>query len=521
VEAQAHQHAVLFLAALLAPCAGLDHRERAAVLAHAGLLLEHTRDRLREGLKSAFHAAGVSRIPSICLRPSSIEKAETQAAQWASYGVWSIGHQELHVPHPPFPDIPAVWFAYGPRKPLGRPAVGILNSRKPRHLSPLDPWIGKTKALVQSALEQGFAVVSSYGTSAYFMVAALTRGSPLIVVCDSVLPRMDSTGPARCFTSLYGDLFDPETTLFVSGFPPGVMPGRAVRYVQRDRHVAAWSSTLRVAEVRAKGNMAAVLEMAAERGVPIVTSPLSDEGSQGDTTREPPVLATEKSMQPALHGRNRTITPRSKRQASIAEAKTPILSNAQQLAAETPYLMHYTRSCAGPWPGQTIAAYYQSLIEERPESAHTGFDSLVRILEQGTIRGSRKLTRGPSKVVCFTELFPRQLQKLNEWRPGLLRWSFEPYGLALMKERLFHLGARPVIYAVEGLFPDLSDDLRYLFQVHESRGTRWSSEREWRIQGDLHLSVFAPEEMFVIVPEPAEAEIVAQRFNMRVGLAGE
>ncbi len=193
--------------------------------------------------------------------------------------------------------------------------------------------------------------------------------------------------------------------------------------------------------------------------------------------------------------------------------------DAGELAHQFPYLIHYTRSCVGPWPGQTIAEYCSAFIEERPGAGHTGFDSLLRILDQDTIRASRRLTRGKTPVICFTELFPKQLQELIAWRPGLLRWSFEPYGIALRKERLFDMGARPVIYAVEEFFRDLSDDMKYLFQLHGAQGKNWSAEREWRIKGDLALSTFTAEEMFLIVPRPEEAETMINRFSHRVGLA--
>jgi hypothetical protein len=101
----------------------------------------------------------------------------------------------------------------------------------------------------------------------------------------------------------------------------------------------------------------------------------------------------------------------------------------------------------------------------------------------------------------------------------LLRWSFEPYAIAVCKDRLFDLGGRPVIYAIEDLFQDLSDDLLYLFQLHGSSGKNWSAEKEWRIRGDLALSSFAPEETFVIVPSVDEATLITERFNVRVGLA--
>lgn len=513
VEAQAYQQAVLFLSALLESRSSCDHRVRSSILAQAHLLSPVAGENIPENLKNIFRSAGITDIPAACLRPSSIERAEARAALWSSLGVWAFDIRDLKSSHASFPDVPRVWFAFGNRGVLDRPSAAILNSRKPRHLSPADPWIATTKTMVCCALRRGFAVVSGYGTPAYDMVAALARGWPLVVVCDTVLPFMDSAEALDRFSTRYGDLFESDDTVFVSGFPPGRVPSQAVRYFQRDCHVAALSSLLMVADVRPHGNMAAVLNTAAQSGIPVYSSPLAAEHVPDDAVKDDKIL-----------GAAATIRPPSKKAPSspmTSPADQSGLPRARQLARKTSYLMHYTRSCAGPWPGQTIAQYCRTLIEGSPGAAHTGFDSLVRILEEGTIRASGKLTRGARKVVCFTELFPDELQSLHQWRPGLLRWSFEPYAIALNRDMLFALGARPVIYAVEALYEDLSDDLRYLFQLHGSRTRNWAEEREWRIAGDLVFEKISREEMFVIVPTGEQATIISQRFNVRVGLAAD
>jgi hypothetical protein len=85
---------------------------------------------------------------------------------------------------------------------------------------------------------------------------------------------------------------------------------------------------------------------------------------------------------------------------------------------------------------------------------------------------------------------------------------------------MFSLGARPVIYAVEEAFDDLSDDLKYLFQLQHTDGKQWSSEKEWRMRGDVRLADFDQNAFFVIVRTAAEAEIVAKEFGYATALAG-
>jgi hypothetical protein len=184
------------------------------------------------------------------------------------------------------------------------------------------------------------------------------------------------------------------------------------------------------------------------------------------------------------------------------------------------YLIHYTRSCPGPWPGQSYGDYCQSLIDGREEADHSGFHTLRRILEEGVIRGSARLTRGKRAVVSLTECLPGELIRLIKWRKGLIRWSFEPYGIAIAKDILVGLGARPVIYGDETTFRNLSDGDKFLFQPRSSGGKDWSVEQEWRIQGDVYLKNLLFQDLAVIVDTLDEAWPIQDQFGCDVTLAG-
>jgi hypothetical protein len=73
---------------------------------------------------------------------------------------------------------------------------------------------------------------------------------------------------------------------------------------------------------------------------------------------------------------------------------------------------------------------------------------------------------------------------------------------------------------VEQAFDDLSEDLKYLFQLQNPDGKQWSFEREWRMRGNVRLADFDQDEVFVIVRTVAEAEIVAKEFGYATALAG-
>jgi hypothetical protein len=388
-----------------------------------------------------------------------------------------------------------------------------LNSRKPRQVSPGDRWLTLTKLMTYSAIERGFGIASSYGQLTYCVTSLLAKASPTLVVCDGPLPFMQPRERLQRFLTEYGSLFDMETTLFLSPFPPGRAPQRALRYTERDHLVGALASLVLVGEVSDHGNMRSVLDIVIKRGIPVeypnsprprrTHAPLYISSGKGSPVER-------ESLSDRSGSNRRSSFKSSVRKATIYnEAPDP-----------NSHLFHYTRACPGPWPGQSWAEYCESLVESLPGASHTGFDSLVRILQEKRIRGGRKLIRGAGEVVCFTECGPQEIEKLVEWRKGLLRWSFEPYGLAFARESLFKLGARPTIYAIEEAFDDLSDDLKHLFQFQRSDGEQWAAEKEWRIKGDLCLADLDDRDIVVITPTLREAEIIRNLFKRKVALAG-
>jgi hypothetical protein len=293
--------------------------------------------------------------------------------------------------------------------------------------------------------------------------------------------------------------------------------------------------------IRPGGIMASVLETVSARGVPIEHPPPHTVGTNpraaftpGDAGDGQPcsVARSDRERAPRLSQALDSLVDTTKlpvksvpaigvRAGRFASCEAAVqLPFADRLAGHFPYLVHYTRSWPGPWLRQTVAEYCESLLSELPDAGHSAFDTLVRILRQGVIRGSTRLNRGGFSVTCLTECLPSELLSLLEWRRGLIRWRFEPYGLAFRKEAMFKIGARPVIYAVEEAFGDLSPDLKYLFQLQHMDGKQWSSEREWRVRGDIRLIDFDREAFFVIVRTITEAEIIRREFGFTTALAG-
>jgi len=506
-------NSICFAAALLSEKQELDYRARSRILSQMDSFDFLSSQGAIEAIRNAALKAGADPSHWKCPPRSMFQLMLRKAEEWSQSGVRVISTENIAAPRAWMHDLAPLLFAWGNLEILNQPAAAILNSRKPRQASPDDRWLTRTKFLAYSAIERGFGIASSYGQLTYCITSMLAKGSPTLVICDGVLPFMQPRQQLQRFLTEYGDLFDTRTTLFLSPFPPGHVPQRAFRYRERDHLVGALASLVLVGEVSDHGNMRSVLDIVIKRGIPVeyandllphrTDGPFTINSGKGiDLERE--------SLTGRIDSKSGSSSKRSVRKVAIYN----------ELPDQNSHLFHYTRSCPGPWPGQSWAEYSESLVKNLPGASHTGFDSLIRILQEKRIRGSRKLIRGAGAVVCFSECGPQEIEKLIEWRKGLLRWNFEPYGLAFAREALFKLGARPTIYGIEEAFEDLSEELKHLFQFQRSYGKQWAAEKEWRIKGDLCLADLDDQDIVVIVPTLKEAEIVRKSFGCAAATTG-
>ena len=176
------------------------------------------------------------------------------------------------------------------------------------------------------------------------------------------------------------------------------------------------------------------------------------------------------------------------------------------------FLLHWTRRRNGPWPDQSSDQFLDDLIFQSSRSNHNQIASLCRILATRTILGSSDITRDRRQVVCFSNVGVDQLPQKRTFRSHLSRWDFELYGIAIDKELLIELGAKPVIYGSDSVWDELTDADRPWFQVEKSQsGTvDWQSEKEWRILGDLKLDQIPLDQAFLFVPREADAAVAAK-----------
>jgi hypothetical protein len=467
---------------------------------------------------------------------------------------------------------PQVLFGRG-HLPSGRPWVALFNSRKPRDLRPDDRWLVALRQVLAELARLPATFAGSCGTLTYDLVATFAQERRLPLVLVTCEPLSEGLGAAGCAEHDDGlPAGDTPAGMLSCAVQPLACP-KPARLLCRDRLLAHLADLHVHLEIRDRGNLLQVLRdqqrhrpkrqwvleavksSAACRGneallrespqwsrvISIGDDRIADPkpgpaqgpppgGIQGavqagaDLGKHPPTPLNTVDLR-----RGDTVTRRrGDRESATAPCLSPkstalpiplkggtkstgaaLLKGEAKALARERYLYHYTRPCPGPWPGQSYRDYLDSLLEGEGSCGHDALDTLERILSEGCIRGSHRLVRGVDAVVSWTSRPPQDLTEMRRWNRGLMRWTFEPYGIALNRRELRRLGAKPAVYGTSQLYQELSPEERYRFQSQGSTGMSWKLEREWRLLGDLVLH----EDMdaFVFVPTASDAEELERR----------
>ena len=202
---------------------------------------------------------------------------------------------------------------------------------------------------------------------------------------------------------------------------------------------------------------------------------------------------------------------------SVAAADQPPPLAASNSASSSPlespedWLCHWTRAALGPWPGETRQQYLDQLILGQPDSDRSALATLLRILLESRLRASSEAIRGGFAVTAFTQVPLSEFRCRRIFRSHRRRYDFEPWGIAIRREALVALGARPVIYGTEELWPQLpTTDQPFYQKISQDGRINTVTEREWRLPGDLPLSSLAPSDLVVFVNSEADARTVRQ-----------
>jgi len=383
------------------------------------------------------------------------------------------------------------------RFPGDAPLAAVFNSRKSRDLSSQVFWVQALRGFMEMWSAGGPVLASSLGTLTHDMVThvAISRSISTVLVVHSSFDNLENLDQEHGFSKKLA----PLATLTCRA--PGMVCSKRDLMLCRDHLLANLAHEHCILELRPEGNLHRMLREMHPSDSKSLRFAVPAHGSQPMNLHETMAHSISKRATPLFIDAipKDPLEPPSK--ARPLRDPSDLFSPPEAWSA---YLYHYTRSCWGPWPGQSYEDYLENLFEGRRGSGHTTLDTLVRILTEKRIRASSKTIRGTMPVISWTVHAPSQLSQIRHWNKALMRWTFEPYGIAVLKKRLKALGAKPTIYAPGDAFERLKQPDRYRFQKHEPPDICWRHEREYRLPADLRLDELQEEDFFVFVPKRAD-----------------
>lgn len=176
-----------------------------------------------------------------------------------------------------------------------------------------------------------------------------------------------------------------------------------------------------------------------------------------------------------------------------------------QIEREGEWLVHCTRTCAGPWPQQTDQQYRDNLLLGIDQVPRTAFATLERIVRSRRLLASAVASAKAFPVVCFSSVPLAELLVSRAYRPHLQRWDYEPWGIAIRKSAAIQRGIEAVIYGPRELRKTLAT--RDLFRFQSVGKTYdWTAENEWRSSTDVDLDTFDRDDIRVFVASEKDAK---------------
>lgn len=443
-------------------------------------------------------------MASFNISASQLEKAIEIADGWLKTGVYCFLNADYITC-----SISPYIFAWGDESILSGTKTAILNSRKPIKTNPFDQWVRTTSEVTKELCRQGETVVSSYGARQFDLVSSLAKyyKAPLLLICPGPLPMTASAHALNHFLEEYEELVSDGDRLLLSPVMPGTVYKKREASKLRDELLIELADVIQGVNLRPGGNMASGILKAHKDGKPVSICRVNG--------RPPGNSGAESLLKNGVKSYVIQSKIRTENYAADKNGYPFQFMDLVELDADD-YLIHLTRSRPGPWPGQSTIDYYRSLAEMDKGSSHTAFDALINILETGRIFAGGRMTRGETKAVSFTAGGVDELNRIIKWRPALIRWNLEPFGLAIKKKVLAERGAKKVIYGDNEVWNRLEKGDRFRFQYQGRGDMDWSVEKEWRLPFDLNLTDIHPRDMVVVVPDEQFAAEVYSRYKIPV-----
>lgn len=354
------------------------------------------------------------------------------------------------------------------------PTAAVLLSRQPMQPSADTSWVRATQQAVRWLGQRGYSVLTSEGMQTFEVVlywCIKYHVNQIIVLCAQDMHRfilrylwVKNQFDFYCCNSIFIPLISESKKRLLS---------------LRDRFLVENADLLIPVSIRKDGEMAKLLE--------------------------------------SCKGKNQTVDSRFQvpyehrsLQLKYTVKKEEINGSVKSLKGE--YVIHWTRSNSYAWPGERLQSYYAaiSVCNGYPRRA---FLTLQNIISTKTIKASSRHMSRNVKVVSFTGRSPLYFSKLMRWRSRYKEMSFEPYGIGIEKKAAIEYGIRPVMYHKD--YRKGTGNERWLKQTY-GRSSWWPDEDEYRYPGDLELSLFLPEQLLCFCLTKKEAELIEQKFGIRV-----
>lgn len=345
--------------------------------------------------------------------------------------------------------------------------AAIINSRQNKYPIGSDEWVCATVAAVQHLREKDLTLLTSLGMNTWELTLALAArlDLPVLIIAPRPIRVYPFMADIRKRFNLKPDLSD-----FIFIGESQSRPGKKW-WAERDNYILDKADFLFPVSVRPGGRM--------ESGL----------NNRADKIRPEFKLDYKKIIRPR---------PR----------YDDLYLNPEIITGD--WLIHFTRTSPGPWPGETEFDYYQAMVNSAEEYCHSAINTLNQILDESKIRAGTRNMRGGHKAVAFTAGLKENPGIFFRYRPRLVNAYFEPYGIAIERKAAESAGIKPVIYGEPDDYNSLTESEKPYFQNIGRMGI-WRGEEEWRHIGDFDLGCLPPEAIRVIIYRDSERKAVASR----------
>ncbi|MEE9555464.1 MAG: hypothetical protein V3W18_14355 [candidate division Zixibacteria bacterium] len=346
----------------------------------------------------------------------------------------------------------------------------VLNSSQSKTPCGNDPWMRVTSGAIANLIESGYTIITSLGLNTWELsVFLVSRHSGKQII---ISPETDDNEGRSIFNETIRDFnLDPDNFAMVFVKPENNSRRPKSNWAARDKAAISLAESIVPVSIRPNGKLQRLI---------------NDSSEQKQIT-------TKFNIE---HHKSLVSPPRySKENISFDTEKWD-------------YLTHWTRTCHGPWPGQSKYEYYDSLLKSGSEYPNNAFETLKNISAELTIRASSKRIREGKHVIGFTESVPKEVISRLRWLPKRTGWNFEPYGIAIRKKTAIKLGIKPVFYGNSDDYSAMPEEMRPYFQSMGEKDVDWSEEKEWRRLGDLDLSNLPSEDLLFLVWRDDEADFL-------------